>query len=64
MGGGKYFAKLNPIVKEPKPQGAEPHVFGPLEPEPIEKKYQEQEPLREKVGSRSCMEKKSEPLKN
>ena len=42
--GKEYFAK------EP-----EPGVFGPLEPEPLEKKYQEPEPepLGKKIRSRS-----------
>ena len=44
MRGKKYFAK------EP-----EPGVFGPLEPEPLEKRYHElePEPLGKKIRSRS-----------
>ena len=34
-------------------------VFGPLEPEPLEKKYQEPEPLGKKIRSRSRLKKKS-----
>ena len=39
----------------------EPHVFGPLEPEPepLEKNYQELEPLGEKSGARDAWKKKS-----
>ena len=38
---------------------SEPGVFGPLEPEPLEKKYQEPEPLGKKIRSRSRLKKKS-----
>ena len=34
-------------------------AFGPLEPEPLEKKYQEQEPLGKKIRSLSRLKKKS-----
>ena len=32
---------------------SEPGIFGPLEPEPLEKKYQEPEPLGKKIRSKS-----------
>ena len=42
-------------------QESEPVFFGPLEPEPLEKKYQEleSEPLGKKISSRSRLKKKS-----
>ena len=42
-------------------QVPEQHVFGPLEPEPepLEKNYQELEPLGEKSGARDAWKKKS-----
>ena len=46
--GKEYFAKVQ-----------EPGVFGPLEPETLEKKYQEPEPLGKKIRSQSRWKKKS-----
>ena len=42
-------------------QEPEPGIFGPLEPEPLENKYQEPEPvpLGKKIRSRSRLKKKS-----
>ena len=42
FGGKIYFANC---------QEPEPHVFGPLEPKPLEKKYQEPEPLGKQSGA-------------
>ena len=58
-----YLASLqgkNYFAKEPE---LEPGVFGPLEPEPLKKKYQEPEPepLGKKIRSRSRLKKSQEP---